>query len=428
MPATPHLRRTVLPSGLRVITERTPGRHAAAFGVWAATGSRDEPEECHGASHFLEHVVFKGTGRRTGERIAAEMDATGGESNAVTAKEHTAYFAKVLHEDLPLAADLICDMVVDPALNGIDVETERAVLLNELAMQRDDPLQAAQQELAYLLFADERLARPAGGAEATVGAMKRDFVAAFHAEHYVPEKLVVVATGDVDHDRIVELAAAGLLRRFGDRRRDPVPPREGPGSVTDRPGRCRVLPRSVELASLMAGVPAISHLHPARYAMAVLSTAIGGGISSRLFVELRERRGLAYALGSHAQAYSDAGAFAVHGVCRPADVPAFLECLRTELDRIARDGLSEEEVERAKRRTRGRLALGLADPLARATALAQGELSGQAPMTVGDLVHKVGETTGEEVRDLASQLFSAPLSLAVAGPFPNDRDFLSAGN
>ncbi|MFG1945683.1 M16 family metallopeptidase [Nonomuraea sp. NPDC048826] len=428
MPATPHLRRTVLPSGLRVITERTPGEHAAAFGVWAATGSRDESDACHGASHFLEHVVFKGTGSRTGERISVEMDATGGESNALTAKEHTAYYAKVLLDDLPGTADLVCDLVADPVLDEADLEIERGVLLNELAMQRDDPFQAVQQELAYALFADARLARPAGGTEATVGAMKRDVVAAFHAEHYVPEKLVVVAAGDLDHERVADLAAARLLRRFGDRRRDPVPPRPGSDSVPALPARCVVLPRSVELASLVAGVPGIAQGHEARYAMAVLSTAVGGGISARLFKELRERRGLAYALGSHVQTHSDAGAFVVHGVCRPADVPAFLSGLREELGRIAADGLDGEEVERAQRRTRGRLALSLADPLARVSALANAELSGEPPEAVGEMIRAVGETTVEEVRDLASQLFSAPLSVAAAGPFPADQDFLSEVN
>lgn len=425
----------MLPNGLRVITERMPGEHAAAFGVWAATGSRDEPPECHGASHFLEHLVFKGTARRSGERIAAELDATGGEANATTAREHTTYYAKVLREDLPLAADLICDMVVDPALNEVDVETERGVLLNELAMQRDNPLDAAQQELTYLLFADEALARPSGGLEATVGSMKRDVVAAFHERHYVPEKLVIVAAGDVDHEQVEELASNGSLRRFHDRAAVPAPPRtpaaeahpenqQHPGDHA--PGRCRVLPRAVELASLMAGVPGISHAHEARYAMAVLSTAVGGGISSRLFVEIRERRGLAYSLGSHALSYSDAGAFVVHGICRPGDVPAFLHCLRAELSAIARQGLSEEEVERARRRTRGRLALTLADPLSRVAALGQGELCGEGLMTLDHLIERVGAVTGEEVNELAAQLFEAPLSLAVAGPFSADHDFLAA--
>lgn len=414
------VRRTLLPSGLRIITETMPDTRSAAFGIWAATGSRDEPSAWHGASHFCEHVLFKGTQRHSAELIAAEIDASGGESNAMTGKEFTYYYARVLDEDLPSLAGIICSMITSALITPQAVDTEREVILAELAMQRDQPTLAAGEEFARALFGDDPLARPPGGSPDTIRALTRADIAAFHAERYRPENLVVTAAGSVEHERIVDLVTAGFQDRFGTYRAGARTLRSPAAPVRPPEGRHTVLPRSVAHATVRLGVPGIGCTDDRRYPLAVLAAILGGGQSSRLFREIRSRRGLAYSVGCHAQSYADTGLLAVHADCRPDDAPELFARCRDELHALAHSGVTEAELARGKRHARGQLVLSLEGPLSRMNRLGQAEIYSDPIISVGDTISTLERLTGDEVGALASDLLNQPVSSVLAGPFSDD--------
>ena len=335
------VRKTVLPGGLRVITETVPTVRSATFGIWAHVGSRDETPALNGATHYLEHLLFKGTERRSALEISAALDAVGGEMNAFTAKEFTCYYARVLDADLPLAIDVVGDMLTSSVLDPAEVEAERGVILEEIAMTEDDPGDCVHDLFAHTMLGDSPLGRPVLGTVETVNALTRDRIARFYRKHYDPPHLVVTAAGNLDHDTVVEQVraafdrAGALDRTDGDA--EPVGPRTGVRPVRAA-GRVELSDRRTEQAHLVLGMPGVSRNDERRWALGVLNTALGGGMSSRLFQEIREKRGLAYSAYSYTSAFADCGLFGVYAGCRPSQVADVLKICRDELDQVAEHG------------------------------------------------------------------------------------------
>jgi predicted Zn-dependent peptidase len=408
--------RTELPGGLRVLTETMPGVLSATLGIWVGVGSRDESPAVAGSSHFLEHLLFKGTRTRSALEIATAMDAVGGEMNAFTAKEHTCYYANVLASDLPLAVTLLSDLVTEARNTAADLESERTVVLEEIAMRDDEPSDAVHDLFAETLFGDTPLGRSVLGTVESIEGLSRDDVDGWYRERYAPPAIVVTAAGRVDHQQVLELITAAFGNRLGGDTR-PAPLRTGDG-VADKPVRpTGLIARKTEQTHLLLGTPAMGRLDGRRYAGAVLDTAVGGGMSSRLFQEIREKRGLVYSVGSALSHYAGAGAFSVYAGCSKKRVPEVLRLIRAELERVAADGITTEEVARSRGQLRGGLVLGLEDTGSRMSRLGKSELSYGEYLPVREVLDRIDAVDETQVREVAADLFSQDTCLAVVGPY-----------
>ena len=413
---TSRVRRTVLPGGLRVITEQMAGVRSASIGVWVGVGSRDETPTLHGASHFLEHLLFKGTRERSALDISVALDEVGGEFNAFTAKEYTCFHARVLDDDLPLAVDVLGDMITSSLITAADVDAEREVILDEIAMHDDDPDDVVHNLFAAQAWGDSPLGRPIAGSEESIKALTRDQVVRFHRRHYRPATMVVAVAGNVDHASVVRQVRTAFGRNgFLDRDESPVPPRRGGRSRRARPGTATVT-KPFEQVNLVLGVGGPSRRDDRRFALGVLNTALGGGTSSRLFQEVREVRGLAYSIYSFASHHADAGLVGVAVGCLPDRVDDVLAVVRAELARVAAEGITAVELERGIGQLRGGLVLGLEDSGARMSRLGKAELIHDELLSIDEVLARVEAVTLEEVRELAAELFTRPEVLAVVGP------------
>ena len=408
--------RTELPGGLRVLTETMPGVLSATLGIWVGVGSRDETPAVAGASHFLEHLLFKGTATRNALEIATAMDAVGGEMNAFTAKEHTCYYANVLASDLPLAVTLLADLVTEARNTAEDLESERTVVLEEIAMRDDEPSDAVHDLFSETLFGDTPLGRSVLGTVESIEALTREDVDGWYRGRYAMPSIVVTAAGRVDHQLVLDLVTAAFGERLGGECR-PAPLRLGDGAPT-RPARpAGLISRRTEQTHLLLGTPAMGRLDERRYAGAVLDTAVGGGMSSRLFQEIREKRGLVYSVGSALSHYAGAGAFSVYAGCSKKRVPEVLRLIREELDRVAADGITPEEVARGRGQLKGGLVLGLEDTGSRMSRLGKSELSYGKYEPVRDVLARLDAVDEQQVRAVATELFAQETCLAVVGPY-----------
>jgi predicted Zn-dependent peptidase len=421
------VRRSVLPGGIRVLTEHVPGVRSVTLGCWVGVGSRDEAPGYHGATHFLEHLLFKGTERRSALDIAVAFDAVGGEANAVTGKEHTCYYARVLDEDLTLAADVITDMVTSARLARADVDVERGVILEELAMNDDDPADVVHERIAQTVLGDHPLGRPIGGTPESIAAIDADHVAEHYRRHYTSDTLVFAAAGSVDHEWLCALLL-GELERSGmklDVGQAPMARRVGTSvSAGHGAGGRAVVRRSTEQANVVLATTGITATDPRRYAMSVLNAVLGGGMSSRLFQEIRERRALAYSVYSFASSYADSGYFGLYAGCTPGKTDQVVSLLNSELERIAEHGVDAEELARGIGQVRGGLVLGMEDTGSRMSRLGKAELVYGEYLSVDDVLVGMHAVTAAEVRSLAVDLAGRPRSLAVVGPFDPDREFI----
>ncbi|MGH3833423.1 MAG: M16 family metallopeptidase [Pseudonocardiaceae bacterium] len=409
------LQRSVLPCGLRVLTEHLPASRSALVGMWVAVGSRDEPTAVAGAAHYLEHLLFKGTARRSAAAIAEEIDAVGGELNAFTTKEHTCYHAHVLDCDLDLAIDLVCDVLGEALLAESDVDLERGVVLEEIAMRDDDPEDLLHDEFCAALFGSHPLARPVLGTEESVTGMSREALHRFYRQRYTPERMVLTVIGNVTHGAVL----AALARCFGPHLTGcarPVRPRRGRAEITGRRALA-LCPDSSEQAHLMLGVRAIDRYDDRRYALGVLNAALGGGMSSRLFQQVREQRGLAYSVYSAVDAYADLGSLSIYAGCSPARLGEVAAVVGDVLADLGRGGLSGTELARGKGQLRGGLVLGLEDAGSRMTRIATAEFDHGEHHTVEDELRRIDAVTGEQVGELARELLRQPVTAAVVGPY-----------
>ncbi len=412
------VRRTVLPCGTRVLTERMPGQRAVTVGFWVGVGSRDEQPGRLGSTHFLEHLLFKGTARRSALQIAEAFDEVGGESNAATAKEHTCYYARVLAEDLPMAVDVITDMVASAVLDPEELERERGVILEELAMDKDDPEDVAFEEFTQRVLGEHPLGRPIGGTPEEILAVPRDAVVEHYRRHYRPEALVVTAAGGLEHEVLVALVAEALERAGWDPSRPaaPVPRRERtPAPLAPAWGE-HVLDRPVEQANVVVGRPGIVAGDDRRFAMTVLNAALGGGMSSRLFQEIRERRGLAYSTFSFSGAYSDAGYFGMYAGCLPARTGEVVALMTGELEKLATHGPAPDELRKVVGQLGGGTVLALEDTGSRMSRLGSAELKAGEFLDLDESLRRVRAVTAEQVRELAAELAEGPVVTTVVAP------------
>ena len=408
--------RTELPGGLRVLTETMPGVLSATLGIWVGVGSRDESPAVAGSSHFLEHLLFKGTTTRNALEIATAMDAVGGEMNAFTAKEHTCFYANVLASDLPLAVTLLSDLVTEARNTAADLESERTVVLEEIAMRDDEPSDAVHDLFSETLFGDTPLGRSVLGTVESIEGLTRDDVDGWYRGRYTMPSIVVTAAGRVDHQQVLALVTAAFADRLGGGAR-PAPLRVGEGSLARPAGTTGLIHRRTEQTHLLLGTPAMGRLDERRYAGAVLDAAVGGGMSSRLFQEIREKRGLVYSVGSALSHYAGAGTFSVYAGCSKKRVPEVLRLIRSELDRVAAEGITPEEVARGRGQLKGGLVLGLEDTGSRMSRLGKSELSYGEYLPVREVLARLDAVDEEQVRSVADELFNQETCLAVVGPY-----------
>ncbi len=419
------VRRSVLPGGVRVLTEAMPGQRSATIGFWVGVGSRDEAEGEHGSTHFLEHLLFKGTKKRSALEIASAFDEVGGESNAATAKENTCYYARILDTDLPLAIDVIADMVTSAVLDPEELEQERDVILEEIAMDSDDPADVAHEEFVSAVLGSHPLGRPIGGTPEAIRAVPRDSVLAHYRRYYTPAELVVTAAGGLDHDTVCAQVQQALEEAGWDLAEGalPVARRSGkPVEIAGTPG-IQVIRRAVEQANILVGCPSLVATDERRFIMSVLNAVLGGGMSSRLFQEIREKRGLVYSTYSFSASYADAGYFAMYAGCSPAKTGQVISLLGEELDRLARDGISDDELRKAVGQLSGGLVLALEDSSSRMSRLGRSELVSGEFIDLDESLARVRAVTTAEVQELAAELAAAPRTTMVVGPFDGPADF-----
>jgi predicted Zn-dependent peptidase len=406
------IRRTRLDSGLRVVTEHLPGLRSAAVGFWVGTGSRDEPESIAGTSHFLEHLLFKGTETRHAAEIAEAVESCGGDMNAFTGQEVTAYYVRVPDRFLALALDILSDIVWSPALRTDEVESERQVILEEIRMRDDTPDDLVHDVFAGALFARHPLGREIAGSQGSISAVTRDQIATYHADHYQPSNVVVAVAGNVDHDEVVA-RVAGAQPTDG----RPRPHRDGGADIADADRFARV-DRPLEQSHVVLGARALRRDDPDRFALAVVDQVLGGGMSSRLFQEVREKRGLAYSVFSYRSAFEETGSLAVYCATAPERVDETLDVVRAELDRLVADGgITDRELAGAKGHLTGSLALSLESSSSRMHRIGRSELTmGEIP-SLDWVVEQVEAVTEADVaRVIERVLGDGSRTLAVVGP------------
>lgn len=411
------VRRTVLPGGVRILSEHVPGARSATIGYWVAVGSRDELPETYGSTHFLEHLLFKGTTTRTALDIAVSFDAVGGDHNAVTAKEYTCYYAKVRDQDLAMAVDVLSDMLTSSVIDADEFETERGVILEELAMADDDPADVASERFFEAVLGDHPLGRPIGGSAETITAASRDRVVSHYRANYRAQDLVITVAGAVDHDVLVAGVTRALIAAGWDLSAiaAPVERRNGAHPVIERGSPLVVVQRPIEQANILLGVPGIPASDDRRSTMAVLNSILGGGMSSRLFQEIREKRGLAYSVYSFSPSYSDAGLFGLYAGCSPAKAGQVAELLLAEFARLGSGGVTTDEMARAVGQLSGASALALEDSDTRMSRLGRSEITLGEFADLDESLRRLALVTATEVRELAEELVSRPMSLAAVG-------------
>lgn len=402
------VRVTTLPNGPTVVSERMREVETVSIGVWIGAGAARENPRVNGAAHFLEHMLFKGTARRSALDIAAQIEAVGGHLNAFTGRDVTAYYARLLKDDLTLGLDVLADMVLAPALEPGELERERGVILQEIGQAHDTPDDVVFDEWQEAAFPDQAIGRPILGRPETVARLARQDLLAFHAAHYGAGRMVISAAGNLDHDRLVDLAD----RLFRAIRPAATAPVETPRYV----GGQRHQARDLEQVHMVLGFPAPSLGDDAGNAAAgVLSTALGGGMSSRLFQELREKRGLVYSVYSFTQAQADCGLFGVYAGTGTRDADELVPVLCEELLR-ATDGLEAAEFARAKAQLKASLLMGLESCAARMEQMGQHMLLYGRPRAPDEIVGLIDAVTPDAVARLAKDMLAAPPSVAAIGP------------
>ncbi len=409
---------TQLDSGLRVVTEHVPAVRSIALGFWVRTGSRDESPAQAGLSHFLEHLLFKGTDRFSSLEIDETFDGMGAEVNAGTGKETTSVYSRFLDRHLDRAFDVLQDMVLRPSYP--DIDSERQVVIEEIAMYEDEPQDKVHDVLATAIFGDHPLGRPVIGRAEVVSSVPVADIAAYHRARYAPDNLVVAAAGSVDHDRIVALAEGALevaARNGGPPAPEPAPARVDP--------RLCFHEKDTEQYHLTLGAPGLARGDERRFALRVLDTILGGSTSSRLFQEVREKRGLAYAVYSYSSQYLDSGHVGLYVGTRPDNVAQAMDVIGTELRRLSEEAVGADELERARENVKGRTTLAMESTLARMNRLGSNLLTGVPLMTLDELLAAIDAVTMEDVRALAAELFD-PARMSAAGVGGSENTFREA--
>jgi predicted Zn-dependent peptidase len=443
---------TTLDSGVRVVSERVPGVRSVALGFWIATGSVAEHEDQAGISHLLEHMLFRGTERYGSQEIDEIFDARGAEINAGTDKEATSLYTRVLDRHLEHAFDVMSDMVWSPRFG--ELEAEREVVLEEIAMYEDDPQDRVFDVLGKAIFGSHPLGRAVIGTAAVVGAVTREQLAAFHAQRYLPDSVVIAAAGSIDHDALVAMAeqgSAGGVEHPGhtptgaDRQARahtqdhtsapanghssaacvPGDPAAAAAAVPDFRRRAHFLEKDTEQYHVCLGGAGIARDDERRFALRVLEGVLGGTSSSRLFQEVRERRGLAYSVFTFSNLYAHTGEVGLYVGTRPDNIREALAVVAAELERCVEDPASEEELVRSRENLKGRVVLGMESTGARMSRLGASVLNGLPILSVNEMIERIDSVEIDEIRAIAAELFT-PSRLSAAGVGPAEAEFLAA--
>lgn len=411
-----HYERTESSNGIRILTERMPNLRSVTSGFWVGVGSRDEPQELSGISHFIEHLMFKGTSRRSARHIAEEFDAMGGELNAFSAKEYTCYYAKVLDEKVADAFEVITDMLLRSLMRPKDVDAERKVILEEIAMHEDSPDDIIHDLFVSALWESHPLGQSVLGYQNVIRTLESAEISDYFRRYYQPENIVIAAAGNIDHDVVVDLVER-LMDSDGEgarHERHSVVPEIRPHTV--------IYNRPTEQAHIVLGTKGLPRKHPSRFALAVLDNILGGGMSSRLFQKVREERSLAYSIFSYHSMYVETGLMAVYAGTNPENTASVLELIKEELDQLLERGITPDELERAKGHIKGNLVLSLEDSGSRMTRLGKAEICQGEILSLDQLLERIDAVSCDDIHKLAKDLFG-PRKLVVTaiGPF-GERD------
>jgi predicted Zn-dependent peptidase len=401
------IRLTTLENGMRVLTDRMASVETVSIGVWVAVGTRHEPAQVNGVAHLLEHMAFKGTTRRSALEIAAEIEAVGGHVNAYTSREHTAYYAKVLKQNAPLAIDILADILQHSTFDARELERERAVVLQEIGQAYDTPDDIIFDLFQERAFPDQPMGRPVLGRAEIIRTIDRETVAGYLHRNYAAPGMMLVAAGNLEHGEIVDLAQRAFAH---------LPPRSAAHSEPARyVGGDLRQERELEQVHILLGFPGFAFAEPDYYAASVVSTALGGGMSSRLFQEIREKRGLVYSIYSFTHAYSDGGVFGVYAGTGEAEAAELMPALCHEIKRLG-DGLAPAELERARAQLKAGLLMSLEGTGARCEQQAAHMLVFGRPLDLQELIQHIDEVDATAVARVAKRLFSAPPTVTALGP------------
>jgi predicted Zn-dependent peptidase len=405
----PNIRRAVLANGVRLATERMPHVRSVAVGIWLTRGSRHEPKEHSGIAHFVEHMLFKGTPTRTAEAIAQQVDSIGGQIDAFTSKEYAGYYLKVLDEHLPLAVDILADLICNPLFAEEDIEREKKVILEEIKMVEDTPDDLVHELFAEGFWSDHPLGRPILGTPASVSALDRATLQAYFTDTYVASNFVVVAVGNLEHNNV-----QGLLERaLAGSPHNGSPAAQSPPKVATV---VQVRKKELEQSHIVFGTEALPQHHPERYAGYALNTTLGGSMSSRLFQNVREKRGLAYSVFSGLSAYQDAGALSIYAGCANEAVAELIDVVVAEIRQMKAGGLDPIELRRAKDHLKGSLMLGLESTSSRMSHLARQEMYRDQTYGLDEMLAAIERVTAEDVLRLADRFFTnGSLAVTVLG-------------
>jgi predicted Zn-dependent peptidase len=401
-----NIRRQVLPHGLTVITEQMEHIRSASIGIWLETGSRDETPQANGISHFIEHMVFKGTKHRTAEEIARQVDSIGGNMDAFTSKECICFNVKVLDENVPVALEILTDLVLHPTFTAEDISRERGVILEEIKMDEDNPDYLVHEIFTQNFWKDHPLGKPILGTKETVKRFEREAVLETYTHRFAPGNIIISAAGHLDHDKFVEL----VINHF-----QHMKPMSNGFHSTQPKIVSRIVLRNkkaLEQVQLCLGVPCHPIAHEKRHAGYILNTLLGGGMSSRLFQNIRERQGLAYSIYSDLNPYRDTGCMAVYAGTSLASAAKVVESVVTEFRKLKNEAVSEEELRRAKAQLKGSLMLSLESSTARMSNLARQEMYFEHYYDLDELIAKIEAVTSEDLAKLANEFFQTD-SIAV---------------
>jgi len=417
------VRKTVHPSGLRIVTEEIPNVRSAAFGIWVNVGSRDESPNVAGASHFLEHLLFKGTKTRTALDISSSIEAVGGEMNAFTSKEYTCFYARVIDSDLPLAIDVIADLITSSLGRPEDVDAERKVVLEEISMRDDDPSDLVHDLFAETFFGDTPIGRPILGTVESITEMSRNSIFNYYKKRYLPEDIVIAVAGNIKHQKVIDAVLKAMARDgfLGDSKSEF---RMRPSAKVKRRGeRIGLIHRKTEQAHLFLGVDGVARDDKRRFAMSVLSAALGGGMSSRLFQEIREKRGLAYSVYSYAQQFAGTGSLGFYAGCTPKKATEVISLIREVINDVAVNGLTHEELLRAQGAVKGTLVLSQEDTGSRMSRIGKSELVHGQIQSFDEILGEISKVSSSEIRELAGEFLTKSPTLAIVGPFNKESVF-----
>jgi len=417
------VKRSVHASGLRIVTEEVPSVRSAAVGIWVNVGSRDEAPATAGASHFLEHLLFKGTTSRAALEISSSIESVGGEMNAFTSKEYTCFYARVIDTDLPMAIDVVSDLITSSVVSALDVDAERKVVLEEIAMRDDDPSDLVHDLFSDTYYGDTPIGRPILGTIDSINAMSRNTVFNYYKKKYLPQDLVVAVAGNIKHKRVVAMVEQALSRdNFLDVMAAPVI-RPNTPIKNSKQQSVGLMYKKSEQAHMFYGMEAVARADERRFAMGVLSAALGGGMSSRLFQEIREKRGLAYSVYSYAQQFAGSGLIGFYAGCNPAKAVEVVEIIRSVLSDVAENGMTHEEIDRAKGAVRGSLVLSQEDTGSRMSRIGKNEIVYGQVMDFDYILTSIDRVNAQDIGEIASEFLVKTPTLALVGPFKNEAKF-----